>query len=212
MKLNIHAGHNPDGKVAHGAVGLIKESTEARNVKNELIRLLRDKGHTVHDCTVDNGISQMDVLERIVDKCNENDVDYDISIHLNAGGGRGCEAYVYDNQASGFAKGILDSIQKLGFVNRGVKINKNLYVLKQTKAKAILIECCFVDSVEDAELFKASEMAYAIATAIDPAIKRTQTATDKYYRVQVGAFVKKENAERLLADLSRAGFSGFITK
>ena len=27
MKINVHAGHNPDGKIACGAVGLIKEST-----------------------------------------------------------------------------------------------------------------------------------------------------------------------------------------
>ena len=41
MKFNIHAGHNPDGKVANGAVGLIKESTEARVVKDKVIQYLR---------------------------------------------------------------------------------------------------------------------------------------------------------------------------
>ena len=44
MIINVHAGHNPDGKIACGAVGLIKESTEARKVKKEVIRLLRKKG------------------------------------------------------------------------------------------------------------------------------------------------------------------------
>ena len=34
MDLNIHAGHNPDNKVACGAIGLIKESTGNREVKN----------------------------------------------------------------------------------------------------------------------------------------------------------------------------------
>ena len=37
MKINMHAGHNPDGKVACGATGFLKESTEARNVKNAAI-------------------------------------------------------------------------------------------------------------------------------------------------------------------------------
>lgn len=32
MKICIHAGHNPDGKVACGAVGYGKESTLAREV------------------------------------------------------------------------------------------------------------------------------------------------------------------------------------
>jgi hypothetical protein len=35
--------------------------------------------------------------------------------------------------------------------------------------------------------------------------------TPKYYRVQVGAFEKKQNAENLLAKLKQAGFDGFIT-
>ena len=33
-----------------------------------------------------------------------------------------------------------------------------------------------------------------------------------YYRVQVGAFSNKQNAENLLAKLKQAGFEGFITK
>lgn len=35
--------------------------------------------------------------------------------------------------------------------------------------------------------------------------------TPKYYRVQVGAFQNKQNAENLLAKLEQAGFKGFIT-
>lgn len=34
-KFNIHAGHCPDGKGASGAVGILKESTEARKVKTK---------------------------------------------------------------------------------------------------------------------------------------------------------------------------------
>lgn len=55
MKINVHAGHNPDGKVACGAIDLIKESTEARKVKKEVIRLLRKKGNKVYDCTCTMG-------------------------------------------------------------------------------------------------------------------------------------------------------------
>ena len=70
MKINIHAGHNPDGKIACGAVGLIKESTEARVVKDNVIQYLKKAGHTVYDCTCNNGTSQNDVLKKIVAKCN----------------------------------------------------------------------------------------------------------------------------------------------
>lgn len=38
MRINIHAGHNPDGRTACGAVSLLRESTEARLVKDKVIR------------------------------------------------------------------------------------------------------------------------------------------------------------------------------
>ena len=49
MKFNIHAGHNKDGYIACGAVGLIKESTQARAVKKRVIKKLRKQKHTVYD-------------------------------------------------------------------------------------------------------------------------------------------------------------------
>ena len=74
MRINVHAGHNPAGKVACGAVGLINESTEARRGKDEVISKLRQLGHTVYDCTVDNGTGQTDVLKKIIAKCNAHTV------------------------------------------------------------------------------------------------------------------------------------------
>ena len=65
-KYNVHAGHNPEGKIACGASDLLNESRENRLVKGELINYLRQYGNTVYDCTEDNGKNQMDVLEKIV--------------------------------------------------------------------------------------------------------------------------------------------------
>ena len=41
MRINVHAGHNPDGKVACGVVGFLRESTEARLVKDAVVGQLR---------------------------------------------------------------------------------------------------------------------------------------------------------------------------
>lgn len=176
MKFNVHAGHNPDGKIACGAVGLIKESTEARKVKKELIKLLREKGHTVYDCTCQNGASQTDVLKRIVAKCNQHKVDLDISIHFNAGANdkmgndktTGTEVYVYSETSSAkpAAERVVKQIAALGFRNRGVKTRKDLYVLRRTNSPAMLIECCFVDDKDDVTLYNAKKMAAAIAAGI----------------------------------------------
>mgnify|MGYP000046106998 CR=1 FL=1 len=54
---------------------MIKESTEARKVKDEVIRLLKAAGHTVYDCTVNDGTSANDVLVKIVKKCNTHKAD-----------------------------------------------------------------------------------------------------------------------------------------
>ena len=43
MRINVHAGHNPDGKIACGAIGIIKESTEARKVVKELKKILIER-------------------------------------------------------------------------------------------------------------------------------------------------------------------------
>ena len=176
MRINVHAGHNPAGMTACGAVGLINESTENRKVKNEVIRLLKMRNDTVYDCTVDNGKNQTDVLRKIVEKCNAHEADLDISIHFNSaandsnGDGKttGTEVYVYSaaSSAAPFAARVCREIESLGFKNRGVKYNRGLYVLKNTKAPAMLIECCFVDDRDDVKLYSYEKMAAAIVRAI----------------------------------------------
>ncbi|HCU2613833.1 TPA: N-acetylmuramoyl-L-alanine amidase [Clostridioides difficile] len=172
--LNIHGGHNPRGKVACGAVGLIDESLEDRRVKSEVISILKSNNKIVYDCTVDNGTSKTDVLKKIVSKCNSHNVDLDISIHFNSGAkdekgnGKttGVEVFIYNEKTREIATKICENISKLGFKNRGVKVDKDLYVLRNTKAPAILIECCFVDDRDDVELYNYKSMAKAIAEAI----------------------------------------------
>lgn len=182
MKINVHAGHNLAGKIACGAVGIINESVENRKVKDEVIRLLRAGGHTVYDCTVDNGTSQNDVLTKIVKKCNAHSVDLDVSIHFNAGrkddlgDGRtgGTEVYVYGRNAGAwtYAQRTAREINKLGYpirddgVKDDVKEWSDLYVLKYTKAPAMLVECCFVDDKDDVEKYHFKSMAQAIAKGI----------------------------------------------
>ena len=240
MIINIHAGHNPDGKAACGAIGIIRESTEARNVKNEVIRQLKALGHTVYDCTVENGTSAGNVLYNIVKKCNSHDADLDVSIHFNAGAKdaagngqtTGVEAYVFssNSKAKAFAEKIVNAIASLGFKNRGVKINRKLYFLRKTKAAALLIECCFVDDKDDVALYDYKSMADAIVYAItgqkyqeqpaeandtDANIPGSETSVgdkDSIYRVQVGVYRNKDNAIALKEKLKAAGFDAAIVK
>ena len=58
-------------------------------------------------------------------------------------------------------------------------------------------------------LWKGLEMPYTM-DGFRNDVKNAMTSS--LYRVQVGAFSKKQNAENLLAKLKQAGFEGFITK
>lgn len=170
MILNIHAGHNAEGNIGCGAIGLIKESTEARKVKDLVMVKLKALGHTVYDCTVDTGTSQNDVLKKIVEKCNARNVDLDVSIHFNAfnGSADGTEVFVYNSKSKAlpYAKKICNEICELGFKNRGVKYSTGLYVLRKTKSPSMLIEVCFVDSAKDVKLYNAEKVANKIVEGI----------------------------------------------
>ena len=163
--LNIHAGHNA---IVPGANGYFSETTENKNVKNAVISKLQSLGYTVYDCTDDSGKTQNENLKNIVSKCNDHTVDLDISIHFNAsnGQGHGVEVLQYSDKTQAIAQNICNAIAELGFKNRGVKDRTDLYVLKKTKAPAILIECCFCDSEIDVGLYNCETMASAIVKGL----------------------------------------------
>lgn len=151
MKIAINCGHTLNGP-GSGAIGIINESIETRNVGEKLIRLLESNEHKVINCTVDKANTQAEYLKKSVELANREDIDYFISIHFNAGGGKGVEVYTYKGKILQPALNICKNIELLGINNRGIKDGSNLYVIKKTKAKSILVEVCFVDS-EDAKRY-----------------------------------------------------------
>lgn len=171
---NVHGGHSLK---CRGVSDLLDEVDEDRKVKNKLIELLRADGNTVYDCTDDYSTRQSANLSAIVSKCNAHNVDLDISIHLNSarndrvGDGKcgGVEVYGYDDRIYGVAYKIAENIANtlgIGFHGAPVKYSKDLYVLRKTKAKAILIECCFVDDRDDVSRWDSTKCAMAIASAL----------------------------------------------
>ena len=99
----------------------------------------------------------------------------DVSIHLNAGrndtvgDGKagGVEVWGYNNVTKEVGSRICAEIAAvLGITNRGFKTNQGYYVLKHTKAQAIIIECAFVDDKDDADHWNAEKCAQAIVKGI----------------------------------------------
>lgn len=155
MTIGINCGHTVSGP-GYGAVGIIKESEHTRLVGHALMELLRQAGATVIDCTVDNAGTQQEYLAATVALANRQDLDWFISIHFNASKehtGNGAEIYTYKGRQYPDALEICAELEKLGFKNRGVKEGTGLYVVHKTKAKSMLIECCFCDNEYDVSTY-----------------------------------------------------------
>lgn len=189
-KITLHAGHNKQGKIACGASDYLDESKECRWLRKKITPILKKSGIQVKNATINDGRNQQDVLNRIVYICNsEKNVDLNAALHMNA-----C---AHENKANGKTKGvevhikpvanddaqytktkttmkykvatyICKNLEKIGFTNRGVKFNDHLYFLNHTNKPAILVEVCFVDDLDDANLYKNNKekIAKAIADAI----------------------------------------------
>lgn len=150
MIIGIDKGHSTWDKSPCGAVGLLNESKENRQVGDKVIQKLRALGHTVIDCSCNSASSVNEQLAVIVEKANSQKLDLFLSLHLNAGGGTGAEVYTTNTSgAKQEAKKLIDTYcNRTGFRNRGHKFSE-FYVLRHTNAPAMLLEMCFVDTEDD---------------------------------------------------------------
>jgi N-acetylmuramoyl-L-alanine amidase len=164
MKFGIDKGHNIDYNT--GAKGIRQEDELTLEVGNKVIAKLRALGHIVIDTTPEYASSRGDALHRRILTANQNKIDYFVSIHFNTGGGEGAEVFTSSDEAKIIALRVLSHIAALGFKNRGVKDGNWLYVIKNTKAPAMLIECAFVDSKEDMERYNGEAIASAIVRGL----------------------------------------------
>lgn len=179
MKISVSAGHNPSGKIACGACGLLDESKENRFITGEMVNILKQSGVTVWDDTENNGTGKNDVLNKCIRKTNSHGVDRSCQIHLNSGR----NDYVGDGKQAGFevwlcgtnkgkaeiAEFARKNMSKLGFIDRGTKVTNKLKYLNRTTCPALLFEVCFVDDKDDYDLYNrvgykviAKALAYAM--------------------------------------------------
>ncbi|APQ73031.1 N-acetylmuramoyl-L-alanine amidase [Clostridium botulinum] len=167
MKIGVDCGHTMSG-ADYGAVGIKAESNLTREVGTRVISKLQALGHTVINCYKDSCSSLNDSLSYRTNTANNNNVDLYVSIHFNCynGSAYGTEVFTYGGKELLEARRVLNNICALGYTNRGIKDGSNLYVLKHTKAKAMLIECCFCDNAGDMNRYNAENMANAIVKGL----------------------------------------------
>lgn len=109
------------------------------------------------------------------------------------------------------------------------KRNADFHVLRETKMNAVLVEHGFMDSATDTPVILSEEYAEEMArgwidffekyfglkketpTPAPASAKTTPETAGKYYRVQVGAFSNRENAERLRKEIfDKVGIDALI--
>lgn len=169
-----------------------------------------------------------DPVSQEVAECNAFAPDLAVGIHNNAGGGDGAEAFHTYAGGTGktLAVNILTEICKLGQRSRGAKTRTNsagrdyYAFIRDTKAPAVIVECAFVDSADLTIIDTEAErvrMGEAIARGIlktlgiDEKAENPPATARKLYKVQVGAYRDKRNAEAEVARLAGLGVAAIIT-
>ncbi|MCF6464219.1 N-acetylmuramoyl-L-alanine amidase [Clostridium sp. Cult1] len=221
MKIAISAGHNVyvNGIFDPGATRNPYIEAEINKETVAILKpMLEKQGHTVVDVTpynekFSNSKSHHELRCERVDSFG---ADLFLDIHVNAGGGTGVEIWTYgpNSKANPYAEKIADTIsKKVEIKNRGIKYKPTYWSVSLCKAPAMIIEGAFIDSKSDMEKLTPEKYARAIAKAFGE-VKEDNPAIsiDKIYKVQVGAFSVKDNAEKLLQELKSKGFNGFISE
>lgn len=191
MKIGVDCGHTLTG-YDYGSKGIMKdESYLTREIGIEVINKLKSLGHTVVNCTKDTCSSLNDSLSYRVNTANNNNVDLFISIHFNAfdGNAHGVEVFTYKGKPFTESTNVLNNLVALGYTNRGIKDGSGLYVLRNTKMKSMLIECCFCDNKNDMTKYNIENMSNAIVRGITGQNIQTQPKTEPYIKLDGGGTI-----------------------
>lgn len=166
--IAISPGHYGVGT---GAKDIIDEVAEARKVVDRVAYLLEKEGVKVYKIVDNRSKNQSQNLNYLISEHNSKSRSLDVSIHFNSSGKRtdqplGTEVLYRDEALKTFAGKVSQAIANAsGLKNRGAKKRTDLAFLNGTKKPAILIEVCFVNSLQDVIIYqsKFQEICEAIA-------------------------------------------------
>lgn len=230
ISIMLDAGHGGEDP---GAV------YQNRSEKDDNLALVKELGQILSNNGIDVQYTRTtDIYQTPFEKAqlaNNAGVDYFISIHRNSAPTpnqyHGVETLVYDKSGIKLemAENINNRLSEVGFENLGVKARPGLVVLRRTNMPALLVEVGFLNSDVDNEIFDKNQrqIAQAIADGIletlqmQPADVNSDAAPlpqlqdemdpgSPLYRVQVGLFRKRSNADQLLYELLERDYPAFM--
>ena len=234
FKIALGAGHciNTPGKRCLKALDL--DETREWWLNDRICDLVESglKSYTGYELLrlddSDDGRDDISLAMR-VQNANSWKADFYLSVHHNAGinGGSGGGIVVYTHpNCSKTSEAWSDALYKRLIAKTGLKGNRttpqaksNLYVLRKTAMPAVLLELGFMDSKTDVPIILTEDYAQNCAKAIVEVIaergkltRKAEPESNALYRVQLGAFSKRANAEALKKELQAKGYQAYITK
>ena len=158
-------------------------------------------------------------MQKRVAEANAWGADLYYVAHTNAGGGRYSLTMCWDDADSKKKAAVFTKYRK-SIADHKVKVRTDLYEIRKTKMTCLYDELFFHDNAEDCEWFHnrgmeimAEETVQALCELLGVkyvAPKKEETTSGKIYRVQVGAYSKKANAEAMVKKLKADGYEAII--
>lgn len=168
MKIALDYGHCLSGSDTGAQGNGYREEQCTREIGKLVKSKLERLGHKVIVVSPDYANSVSESMAIRVNAINAQIPDISVSIHLNAGGGTGTEIFTKGARSFSEPSNMLKEFEKLGYRNRGIK-DGNVFALvgSVNNSKAMLVECCFIDSANDMKTYNAEKIATAIVKGID---------------------------------------------
>lgn len=153
MKICLDVGHGHNNRVRgkYDPGASTKYGEEHVKVTGMAYRLKADLERLGHKVLV---LEDMPLTERD-DAAKKWKADLLVSLHFNAGGGKGTEVWcntAFDFRSRKVAKYLRYYMKRLGFTDRGTKYTDKFAVLR-ANSKDCLLEICFIDSSADMKRF-----------------------------------------------------------
>lgn len=170
-KICIDPGHNSSGADTGAKGNGLFEKDLTLDIARRLRTILELNMFEIimtRDSDFVNG-PHKDTNESLKTRCdiaNASGADLFVSIHINAGGGTGTEVYALPGgRAVVAAQRVLERlIYACGWASRGIKTDREFFVLVHTEMPAILTENGFIDS-QDAQKLADTNFRQGIAIA-----------------------------------------------
>lgn len=151
------------------ADGYCNEYKYNKKLINDVVKCLKNKGHTVDIVKCPERVFNTPSDEKQYKLAKEHAKSYDLvmELHLNSGvnTAHGCEVLYLSDKGKKYAERIQKGLSAM-FTNRGIKKRDDLYMLTKTKAPSVIVESFFCTSKTDYKKAKGDLNRKKVAKAI----------------------------------------------